>query len=71
MKAIVITIVVLAIGLGVFLLIHDSGVRAEARQLREDVKDLGHDAKNGVREGYDATKDAVKDGYKAAEDAAK
>ncbi len=29
--------------------------------LRDQVRDLGHDAGTGVREGYDATKDAVKD----------
>ena len=53
------TIIVSCIAIAIIGVIFYFALRTPT--LRDDVRDLGHDAGTGVREGYDATKEAVKD----------
>ena len=57
-------VVLLVVGLATYFLLRRTGASAELHDAGQDARQVGHDAANGVKDAYDATKDAVHDAVK-------
>ena len=55
---------IIAIALILFLILRQPEAQKEIKKTSSDTKELGHDAVEGVKDAYDATKDAVHDAVK-------
>ena len=55
---------VLVLGIVLFLVLREPEAQTQIDKTKRDTKELGHDAVEGVKDTYDATKDAVHDATK-------
>lgn len=53
-----------AIALVIFFIMRQPEAQSEIKKTKQDTKELGNDAVDGVKDAYGATKDAVQDAVK-------
>ncbi len=57
----IICTLVIVLGIVLFLILREPEAQTQINKTKRDTKELGHDAVDGVKDAYDATKDAVHD----------
>lgn len=57
----IISAVLIVLGIVLFLILREPETHTRIDKAKHDTKELGHDAAEGVKDAYDATKDAVHD----------
>lgn len=63
--------VTVVLGLILYLVLREPAVQDGVKELKQDTRELGHDAVRGVKDAADATKDAAKDAKDGINDAVK